>query len=100
MKGTALPTILSSPAAIRLNDDTLSVLEDYRIARKAWLDATDDAPDLNELERTYHYAAAELASWVDAEISFQLELAGRKLPTPSGSPGPGCVHCVGHEPEV
>lgn len=100
MKRTDPPAILSPPAAIRLNEDTLSVLEDYRIARKAWLDASDDAPDMKELERAFHYAAVELASWVDAEINFQLELAGRKLPAPCVSPGPGCIHCVGHERDV
>lgn len=78
MKRTETTTILSAPAAIRLNEDTLSVLEHYRIARKAWLDASDDAPNMKELERAFHYAAAELASWVDAEINFQQELAGRK----------------------
>lgn len=77
MKRTETTMTLSAPVAIRLNEDTLSVLEHYRIARKVWLDASDDAPNMRELEREYHHASAELASWVDAEISFQ-QLAGRK----------------------
>ncbi|MFJ2539685.1 MULTISPECIES: hypothetical protein [unclassified Pseudomonas] len=100
MKWTAPRKILPAPAAIRLDEDTLSVLEDYRIAKKAWLDASDDAPDMKELEHAFHYAAAEFASWVDAEIDFQLELAGRTLPVPSDSPGPGCIHCMAHEQDV
>jgi hypothetical protein len=74
MKKADPPHILSSPAAIRLSEDIL--------------------------ERAFHSAAAELASWVDAEINFQLELAGRKLPAPCVSPSPGCIHCVGHERDV
>lgn len=78
MKRTETTTILSAPMAIRLNEDTLSVLEHFRMARKAWLSASDDAPNMTGLECAYHHAAAELASWVDAEINFQQELAGRK----------------------
>lgn len=78
MSRTETATILLAPPTIRLNEDILSVLEQYRIVRKVWLDAPDDAPNMTELERVFHCAAVELASWVDAEINFQQELAGRK----------------------